>query len=404
MPHSCIFAGKNSYIFVACVFLITKQYKRVKIAVNTRLLLQGKLEGIGWFMYESLKRICTQHPEHEFVFIFDRAFDPNFIFSKNVKGVVVGPPARHPILYYIWFNYSVARLLKKEKVDLFLSPDGYLPLHSSVKSLAVFHDINFEHYPQDFPIAERFYYRRYFPRFAQVATRLATVSQYSKQDIMQQYGIADSKIDVVYNGANEAFVPLSEAEKTHTQQAYAQGKPYFVFVGALNPRKNLVNLLSAFDTFKQDDKQGVKLLVVGEKMFKTKKIFDTYEQMRHKDEVIFTGRLDSQALHHVLASALALTYVSYFEGFGIPIVEAFYAGTPVITSNITSMPEIAADAALLVDPFDAQDIAQALRQIAQDNTLRQSLIDKGNLRKQDFHWQKTADKLWQAILNTAATT
>lgn len=372
----------------------------MRIAVNTRLLLHGKLEGIGWFMFESLRRMCQQHPEHQFLFIFDRPYHPDYIFSDNVEAVVIGPQARHPILYYIWFNFSVPYILKKYKVDMFLSPDGYIPLRSPVKTLAVFHDINFEHYPQDFPVAERFYYRRYFPRFARLATRIVTVSQYSKQDIMQQYGIAEDKIDVVYNGANEAFIPLFEKEKAQQRERYTQGKAYFVFVGALNPRKNLVNLLKAFDSFKQNDRQGVKLLVVGEKMFKTKQIFDTYEQMRYKDEVVFTGRLQSAELHKVIASALSLAYVSYFEGFGIPIVEAFYAGVPVITSNVTSMPEIAANAALLVNPMDTQEIAKALSCMANDEVLRTRLVEKGNLRKQDFHWQHTADGLWQSILKT----
>ncbi len=184
---------------------------------------------------------------------------------------------------------------------------------------------------------------------------------------------------------------------------YTEGQSYFVFVGALNPRKNLVNLLKAFDSFKQADTQGVKLLVVGEKMFKTKQIFDTYEQMQHKEEVIFTGRLGSDDLHKVVASALALVYVSYFEGFGIPIVEAFYAGTAVITSNITSMPEVAGEAALLVDPFKPKSITQALKTIAYNPQIRQELIQKGNIRKQAFHWQKTADGLWQSILRAYQT-
>lgn len=372
----------------------------MKIAVNTRLLLKDKLEGIGWFTFESLKRITQQHPEHEFIFIFDRPYSDDFIFGSNITPVVVGPQARHPFLYYIWFNYSIPKVLETHQVDLFLSPDGYIPNKSKVKTLAVFHDLNFEYYPKDIPFFNRKYYRKYFPQFAKKATRLATVSHYSKMDIARLYKVDENKIDVVYNGANEQYKSLPANIKKLVREKHAGGKPYFIFIGALNPRKNLVNLLKAFDIFKETDRSSTQLLIVGEKMFKTNTIFETYENMHFKADVVFSGRLSNLELHKALASALALTYVSYFEGFGIPIVEAFYTGTPVITSNVTSMPEVAGNAAILVDPFSPDDIASALSKIATDEDLRKELIEKGNIRKQEFHWQKTADKLWDSILKT----
>jgi len=222
----------------------------LKIAVNTRLLIKDKLEGIGWFTYETLKRITAQHQEHEFIFIFDRAFSDEFIFSDNIKPVVVGPQARHPLLYYTWFEYSIPKVLKKHKPDLFLSPDGYLSLSTDVKSLAVIHDLNFEHHPADLPFPDRKYYRHYFPRFADKAARIATVSEYSKNDIINTYKVDAGKIDVVYNGANESYQPIAADKQAQTRAKYSKGKPYFLFVGALHPRKNLVNLFKAFDEFK----------------------------------------------------------------------------------------------------------------------------------------------------------
>lgn len=372
----------------------------MKIAVNTRLLLKNKLEGIGWFTFESFKRITQQHPEHEFIFIFDRPYHKEFIFSANITAEVIGPQARHPLLYHIWFNISLPRLLKKYDVDILISPDAYIPVKPKVKTLAVFHDLNFEYYPNIIPFAERYYYKKYFPQFAQKASRLATVSHFSKKDIVKNYQIDESKIDVVYNGANEDFMPVDDKIKKLTREKYTMGKAYFIFIGALNPRKNLVNLLKAFDKFKEKDFQEIQLLIVGEKMFKTDEIFKTYENMVYKSNVFFSGRLIELELQKALASALALTYVSYFEGFGIPIVEAFYAETPVITSNVTSMPEVAGDAALLVDPFSVDEIADALKKLATDEKLREQLINKGKVRRKKFNWQKTADKLWLAIEKT----
>jgi glycosyltransferase involved in cell wall biosynthesis len=372
----------------------------MKIAVNTRLLIKNKLEGIGWFTYETISRITRQHREHQFYFLFDRAFSDEFIFSDNISPIVSFPPARHPFLYYLWFEHAVPRVLTKIKPDLFLSPDGYLSLSSKVRSLQVIHDLNFEYYPQDIPFFERKYNSYFFPKFAQRADRIATVSQYSKSDIIKLYNIPSGKIDVVYNGASESFKPLNENEKKRVRETYTDGKPFFVFVGALHPRKNLVNLFKAFDSFRKSNPSGLKLLIVGEKMWWTKEIGTVYEQMQYKNEVVFSGRLGFNELTKAVGAALALTYVSNFEGFGIPIMEAFYAETPVITSNVTSMPEVAGDAALLVDPFSVESITKGMQMVFSDENLRKSLIEKGNERKKLFTWQKSADRLWESIEKT----
>ena len=369
----------------------------MEIVVNTRLLLPDKLEGIGWFSYETLKRITVAHPEHHFIFLFDRHFDEHFLFSDNVTPLIISPQARHPFLFYWWFEFSVASILNKLKPDLFLSPDGYLSLNAKCKQLAVIHDLNFEHYPKDLSFLVRNYYKYFFPRFAKKATRIATVSEYSKQDIVKQYGIAEAKIDVVYNGCNTLYTPIDNALQKATKEKYSAGNDYFLFVGALHPRKNISRLFEAFDQFKNTQPGDTKLVIVGVKYYWTAEIKRSYINMKHKKDVVFTGRLTTEELKNVLASALALTYVPYFEGFGIPIIEAMHCDTPVITSNITSMPEVAQDAALLVDPFSVDSIANGMLTMYKDENLRNALIEKGRKRCRDFSWDKTADLLWKSM-------
>ena len=132
-------------------------------------------------------------------------------------------------------------------------------------------------------------------------------------------------------------------------------------------------------------------------MFKNKNLKNVYSDLFYKDEIVFAGRLFPNDLRYVLGSALALTFVPYFEGFGIPIIEAMSCGTPVITSNVTSMPEVAGDAALLVDPFSVEEIKNAMLKIAKDNNLRNDLIKKGFVQQEKFSWDKTAEKLWTSI-------
>ncbi len=371
----------------------------MRIAVNTRLLLKGKLEGIGWVAYETLKRIVLAHPEVEFYFIFDRKPDPLFLFADNVKPVVLFPQARHPFLFIWFFELSVPSALRRIKADLLYSPDGYLSLRSKVPQVVEFHDLNFEHFPGDMPKIHLWHYKKFFPKFARKAKRIVTVSEFSKQDIVDCYGVDPNKIDVAYNGVNETFKPLSEAEKKIVRAHYSFGHPYFMFVGSLHPRKNLARLFTAFDRFKQRSKNDVRLVIVGEKRWWTEPIQQAYEAMSCKEDVMFVGRLSAEDLHKVTAAALASVYVSYFEGFGIPILEAFRCDTPVITSNVTSMPEVAQDAALLVDPFDEDSIAEGMVKML-DAEVRKDLIEKGRRRVQDFSWDNAAKVIWNSIEKT----
>jgi glycosyltransferase involved in cell wall biosynthesis len=369
------------------------------IAVNTRLMLKDKLEGIGWFMHENLKRITRDHPEHTFVFIFDRPFSGEFIYGKNVRPVVVPPPARHPFLWHVWLEYSVPRVIRRHKAELYLGPDGYMPLHLDIPAHITVHDINFHHRPMDLPYFTRNYYRRYYPRFARQSGRIATVSEYSKSDIVKSYGIDADKIDVVYNGANSVYQPVTGEDAGKYRDSLTGGTPYFVFVGAMHPRKNLANLLLAFDLFRKRSLGEFKLVIVGEKMYMTGKMEKAYSSMEFRKDVIHTGRLSPERLHQVLAGSEGLTFVPFFEGFGIPLLEAMKCGIPILASNVTSLPEIASDAAIYADPLDVEEIAGGMMKLSTDKDLRNKLAVAGLKRAGNFSWEKTSDLLWASVSN-----
>lgn len=369
----------------------------MKIAVNTRLLLKDKMDGIGLFTFESFKKIVLKHPEIEFIFIFDRKPDADFIFAKNITPKVISPPARHPWLYMVWYQISLKRLLKKLNPDIFVATDGMIPLNCKTKTLAVIHDLNFEHHPEHLPKLLRNYYCKYFPKFAHQANRIATVSEFSKKDICTTYQIDESKIDVVYNGPNENFVPLITSEQTKIKEQYTDGYDYFLFIGTLHPRKNLINLFKSFELFKTTTKSPKKLLIVGRKMWWTPEIENTLNNLSVKNDVLFAGRVNKEELYKITASAYALAYVPIFEGFGIPLVEAMSCGTPVISSNITSMPEVVEEAGILVDPFSVKEIANAMIRMNDEHCLRSKLSEKSLIQAQKFSWQKTADLLWDSI-------
>ncbi|HRG57904.1 MAG TPA: glycosyltransferase family 1 protein [Bacteroidia bacterium] len=356
----------------------------------------NKLEGIGRFMFETLKRITVAHPEHHFYFIFDRPFHEDFIFSDNITPIIAGPPARHPFLFVYWLEFTVYDLLKKLNIDLFLSCDGYLSLRSSVRQLAVIHDINFYHYPNDLPWLVRKYYNYYFPKFAKKANRIATVSNFSKQDMVNSYHINPELIDVVFNGCSEGFVPVDVKKRAATEKKIAQGCPYFLFVGSIQPRKNLQRLFKAFDLFKKKSNASHKLIIAGSKYFWNQTMKDSLASCEFIKDIIFLGRVEEEMLHEITASAYAAVYVPLYEGFGIPLLEAMHCEVPIITSNVSSLPEVAGDAALYCDPNDVEDIANAMLKLVNDHSIRTELLEKGKIRKQLFSWDATADLLWES--------
>lgn len=352
------------------------------------------MEGFGWYTYETISRITQNHPEHEFVFFFDRPYDEKFIFSKNITPVVLAPPTRHPILQIIWFDYRIPSALKKYNCDIFISTDGYLSLKTDLPQLTVIHDLNFEHNPNDLPKYTLRFLKKRFPLFAKKATHLCTVSNFSKKDIEELYEIPSNKIDVTYNGVSPVFQVISPQEKKETQAKYAQGNPYVVVVGAIHKRKNINRLIHAFTALKERGEISHHLVIVGEPMWKSQSLNIPKEMVPY---IHFTGHVSLQNLAQIMGAAECLAFVSYFEGFGIPLVEAMQAGVPVLAGNLTALPEIGGDAALYCDPLDTQSIENGLKTILTDELLRKSLIEKGLVHAQKFNWDNTARDLWNAI-------
>lgn len=369
----------------------------MKIAVNTRFLLKDKIEGIGRVTYELVRRMVKNHPEDEFVLMFDRPFEAAFVFGENVTPVVVSPPARHPFLWYLWFEYSVPTVLKKHQPDVFFSPDGYCSLSTDIPQVMITHDLAHVHYPNEIPFLVRQYYQRFVPRFLEKADHVISVSEATKQDIISTYSIPSKKITTVHNGNRDGFAPLSEKEKTVVKKKYTDGDDYFLYVGAVHPRKNLERLIAAFDLFKKNTGSDIKLLIGGRLAWQTDAVKKATAQARFKDDVQFLGFIPDGDLSDLMASALGFVYVSLFEGFGLPILEAMYAEVPVITSDVSAMPEVAGEAALLVQPGSVEAIAAAMQELYSNEGLRKKLVESGKEQRQKFDWDNAAERVYTVL-------
>ena len=366
----------------------------MRIGINTRSLLGSKMEGFGNYTLELVSRICASQPAHQFILYFDRPIDPKYKFGSNVITKVVYPPTRHPILYVIWFQWRLKKVIQKDQLDVFWSPDGMLTLGLKIPTLSTIHDLNFEHFPKDLPWLVSKYYRYYFPKFAQQATKIITVSQTTKDDIIACYSVPSNKITVIYNGVNQTYQPLSSDEKIFFTQDEDFPESYFLFVGSLHPRKNIHRLLEAYQQFAATNSETA-LVIVGSAMWDAQQ-FEIQADL--KKRIYFLGHVDTQKLAFIMAAATAFIYIPYFEGFGMPLAEAMATQTPILAGNKSCLPEIAADAALYVDPFDVEAIAKAMEQLKNDVALQTQLTKNGKKRVLAFNWDNAAKEVWQEIV------
>ncbi len=370
------------------------------IAINTRLLF-GRLEGMGIHIFEIVQRLVRWHPEVEFHFIFDRAWDDKYRISEQVYCHRLLPPTRHPILINYWYDYRLGSLLKRIKPDLFWSPDNFTCLKTSVPNLLTIHDLAFLHVEAGVTGSVQRLYRSRMPRSVYQSDHILAVSEYTKSDIVEQYGYPADQITVCYNGCRSNFRPTNRSERLAARQKYALGSEYFAYIGSLHPRKNIERLVRGYSLFRQRSPKQLKLVIAGRRAWMTQSIDEAIRSSAYKEDILLLDRyLDEEEAVQFIGGSLALCYVSLFEGFGIPILEGMACSVPVICSNTSSMPEVGGDAVCYVDPLDPESIADALHQIAENPDYRHTLTQKAVHQRAKFGWEKTAKIVEQLIWGT----
>jgi glycosyltransferase involved in cell wall biosynthesis len=373
----------------------------MKIAINARFLQAGKLEGIGWYTYELCKRWVQDHPDAEFILIYDRPQSSYLIAGANVRSVVIGPRARHFFSFWYWFDVQIPRVLRQEQADVFFSPDNFLSLSTAVPTVLTTHDIAHFHYPRQVAWLHRPYYRWFIPLFLRKAQKIICVAAYGKTDLLKHFRVPAEKIVVVPNGPREVFRPLPEMEQAAVRAQFSQGQPYFFFLGAIHPRKNILGLLQAYDLFRAKSASPVKLLIAGKLAWQVAEISARHAASPYHQDIVFLGYTSEEDAARLMASALALTYLSFFEGFGLPVLEAMCTDTPLICSNTSALPEVAGEAALLVNPHDVEAISTAMLRIREEAELRHDLVAKGRLQRRLFSWDQAAVAIYEVLRSVA---
>ncbi len=369
----------------------------MRIAVNARFLIKGKLEGVGWYTYEILRRMVAEHPEDEFIFIHDRPLASEYKFADNVKTIKTWLPTKHPILWYLWFEYSIPRILRREKADLFLSLDGHLSLRATTPTAYVLHDLAYLHYPDEIRRAPLEFYKKFIPRYIVRAEHIVSVSHHGKNDLKKHFPhIAKENISVVGNGCRSVFQPISVQDKEAVRTKYTGGKPYLFYVGAVQPRKNISRMIQAMEVVVENH-PDTQLLISGRQAWKTDQIRNTWENSACKDNIQFLGFVEDDEMAKLLAASEALVYPSLFEGFGVPVLEAMHCEVPIITSRNSSMEEVAGEAALLIDPTSVESLATAMSQIINNRELANKLIEAGRKQREKYNWDIAAKQMYTVL-------
>lgn len=362
----------------------------MRIAINARFAGLSEAEGYAHYTKGLVETMAALCPDDAFILMYDRPRQSSAIHGSNIYEKYAGPVARHPILWKSWYDVSMPLMAKKVKADIIFSPDGFCSLTSSIPQVLAIHDLSFLHFPEGISSLYRAYYKHYTPRFIRKAKHIVTVSEFSKADIVKHYPEAAAKISVIYNDADKGFVPADWKEREHIKEKFTGGMEYFLYTGAIHPRKNLVNLLKGFSWFKKRHQSNMKLVLAGRMAWKNDAFIKLLSTYKYREDVLLKGYVAQEDLFQLTAGAYAALYPSWWEGFGLPVLEAMRSGIPVVTSAHSSMEEVGANAAIYVEPGDPEAWGRAMGLIFKDEAYRNVYIERGLERSAQFSWKRSA--------------
>ncbi len=360
----------------------------MRIAIDARKLRDY---GIGTYVRNLLRHLSRIDQRTEYVLLC-RAADCAGIeeLGENFRAVPESAPA-----YSIREQLRIPMDLRREGIDLFHAPHYVLPPLTPCRSIVTIHDCIHLRFPQYLPNRLAYAYAR---SSLWVAThrsnRVLTVSEASKRDILRYFRVPESKINVIPNAIDERFGEVPSADEVlRVRERYQLNDPFVLYAGNIKPHKNLERLIEAFHTLRRGGLDTVKLLIIGDEISKYATLRRAVHKYKLHKHVRFFGFVPDKTLAVLYRLASVFVFPSLYEGFGLPPLEAMASGTPVITSNVSSLPEVVGDAALLIDPYEADAIAQAMRRVLTDAALREDLRQRGLQRVKEFSWERSVRRV-----------
>ena len=365
----------------------------MRIGIDIREIEKGKITGIGRYLKNLLGYIAQEDQKNEYI-LFANQKTEYTTAAKNIKLKVI-----KGWFSPFWDQVQLPIALKKEKINLFLSPYYKKPFFTPCKSIITIHDLNPLFLP---PISmkgwfkNRFYFRILLKLSSRKVDRIITVSQYSKKDIVKYLRVPEEKIEVIYHSINERYRPLqSNLEKVTSK--YGINKKFIFYFGNFNPHKNVKALIEAYYKLPQEIKNEYQLVLGGRRDKQCLGLERMVKHLKIEEKVVFTGFISEENLPLIYSAAEHFVFPSLREGFGLPPLEAMACGTPVITSNVSSLPEVVGEAGILVSPYKVYEIKEAIVRVLADSVLRNDLIQKGLNRAKRFTPEKTTKQILEVF-------
>jgi glycosyltransferase involved in cell wall biosynthesis len=357
----------------------------MRIGIDARLVHYQRA-GIAQYTLRLLQGLAQIRGDDEFVVLQHHRDREPYIEEKGFTRCPAYTPSHHRLE-----SYLLALELIPLGLDVFHSPDFIPPRKTRYKCVITVHDLNFLVYPH-FLTSDAARYYGQIDQAVRRADRIIAVSESTRRDIVRLIGAPENKISVIYEGANPIFRPLDNKEELREglRQKYGFSGDFILFVSTIEPRKNIPTLIRAFRQLLDDYHLDASLVLAGREGWKVDEVFATIEELKVEDRVFCLGRVPTADLVSLYNTARAFAFPSFYEGFGLPPLEAMACGTPVVVSNVSSLPEVVGDAGLMVDPEEVEELTVALWRLMSDEDLRKDLIDKGLRRASRFSHEKMA--------------
>jgi glycosyltransferase involved in cell wall biosynthesis len=357
--------------------------------------------GLGHYSRTLIHSLAEYYPAHEY-FLFNPK--PSSLFSFNEKNVhEVGPSSFvHKLFSSAWRSSWIKKDLQKHKIDLYHGLSHEIPVgiqQTKIKSVVTIHDLIHERHPEQYNKLDVQIYNRKFRYACKYADHVIAISEQTKRDIIEFYKTPEEKITVCYQSCNPAFSQtITEDEKARVKKLYQLPEEFFLYVGSIIERKNLLNVCKAVNLIKHE--LNIPLVVIGNGKEYKQQVKTFIVENNLQNQIIFLSESESAKSSQsfqsasdfpaIYQSAIAMIYPSFFEGFGIPVLEALCSGLPVVTSNVSCLPEAGGDAAYYVNPSSPEEIAAGMKKIFSDNSFAESMKQKGLQHAQNFTQQKCA--------------
>lgn len=358
----------------------------MKIGIDARLVHYQRA-GIGQYTLRLVQALAAIDSENSYSILQSRKDKSPLAEGPNLQRHSLWTPPHHR--YEQW---ALPLELWPLKLDVLHCPDFIPPFHRSCPAVITVHDLAFLRFPSLMTAESRSYYGQ-IERAVQSAEHIIAVSESTKSDLVALAGADARKITVVYEAAGPGFQPADAAHIAAVRQRYGLQSDYILFVSTIEPRKNIPFLFEAYAQMRSTwsgPGEPPRLVLAGRKGWLYDNIFVILEQLGLSESVVFTGGVPSEDLPALYSGALCFVLPSLYEGFGLPVLEAMSCGAPVITTNVSSLPEVAGDAALLVDPQDMLGLAMAMQRLCQDEALRREMSARGQAQAARFSWERAA--------------